>query len=104
MSKGRTIALSLYDEHIEVLDRLAKRQGSRSGAVQRLLEEARRGEIYRELDEAYRERLEGGSLERDRQLTEEMLSLASWPPEWQEGVKGGNRRGRRRRKKGTEKR
>lgn len=51
--KGRRIVLSLHDEHIEVLDHLARRQGSRSGAVQRLLEEVKPREIYRKLDEAY---------------------------------------------------
>ncbi len=97
MSKGHTIALSLYDEHIEVLDQLAKRQGSRSGAVQRLLEEARRDEIYRELDEAYQEYLKAGGEDEDteRKLSEEMLSVASWPKEWVEGEPSG--KGRRKR-------
>ena len=91
MSKGQTIALNLYDEHIEVLDQLAKRQGSRSGAVQRLLEEAKRTEIYRELDEAYQEYRNAGGEKMDHQLAEEMQSAASWPEEWHERGTGGRK-------------
>ena len=92
MSKGRTIALNLYDEHIELLDRLARRQGSRSKAVQRLLEEARRREVYRELDEAYQEYLKAGGEDVNRALTDEMLPAASWPEEWMEEEKRGRKR------------
>ncbi len=99
MGKGHTIALNLYDEHIEVLDRLAKRQGSRSGAVQRLLEEAKRQETYRELDEAYREYLKSGDEEAEQDLTGQMFQAASWPEDWLEGEKGGRKRARSRKRK-----
>jgi hypothetical protein len=79
MGKGHTIALNLYDEHLEVLDRLAKRQGSRSGAVQRLLEEAKRVEVYRELEEAYLESSRSGGEPAHDSLPEELLPADSRP-------------------------
>lgn len=97
MNHGRTIALNLYDEHIKVLERLAKRHGSRSAAVQRLLEEAARDEIYRELDEAYQQLPAVAGKQKDGELTEELLRAASWPEEW---VKGERSERKRRRGKG----
>ena len=95
MARGRTIALNLYEEHIRVLDQLARRQGSRSAVVQRLLEEAKRRETYRDLDEAYQEHLKAAGQEADHQLTEELLPAASWPEEWLKGGGSGRRRGLR---------
>ena len=95
MSKGRTIALNLYAEHVQVLDQLANTEGSRSAVVQRLLEEAKRRKTYQELDEAYQEHLKAGGERADHDLTEEMLPAASWPKEWLKGDKDGGRRTRR---------
>ena len=92
MSKGRTIALNLYDHHLEVLDRLAKKHGSRSAAAQRLLEEESRRQVYEELGQAYEEYLKTpGAMEAERKLTEEMLDVASWPAEWKKGRRGGGK-------------
>ncbi len=98
MGRGTTIAINLYAPHIEVLERLAKRCGSRSAAVQRLLEEETRREAYRELDEAYRAYFaQPGAAEAERGLTEQMLSIAAWPEEWlqKEDARGG-RKGKKR--------
>ena len=86
--------MNLYEEHIEVLNLLAKRQGSRSAAVQRLLEQAKRDETYRELDEAYRRYNAGEDTGEDQELTAELLRATSWPEEWLEGSR---REGKRRR-------
>ena len=97
MGKGSTISLHLYETHIEAIDRLAKKYGSRSAAVRRLLEDARKGLVYQELEEAYRECLAvPGSKETERDLTLDMFRAASWPAEWKEGGRGGGkRRGRK---------
>ncbi len=98
MGRGVTIAVNLYAPHIEVLERLARRFGSRSAAVQRLLEEETRREAYRELDQAYRAYFaQPGAAEAERGLTEQMLSIAAWPEEWlqKEGARGGRKRTKR---------
>jgi hypothetical protein len=95
MSKGRTVAFNLYDTHLEVLNRLARRHGSRSAALQRLLEEAKRREIYQELEEAYRESMSmPGSMAEGRRLTQEMLKVTRWPEEWDEEGTRDRKRGR----------
>jgi hypothetical protein len=79
------------------MDRLAKRHGSRSAAVRRLLEDASKALVYQDLEDVYRESLAvPGTKEKERDLTIEMLRAAAWPPEWKEGGPGGRKRGRRR--------
>jgi hypothetical protein len=100
MSKGRTVAFNLYDSHLEVLNRLARRHGSRSAALQRLLEEAEVKNIYQELEEAYEEYFSlAGNREADRKLAEELLAVASWPEEWREGGSRARKRGRGKQRK-----
>ena len=90
MSRGSTIAISLYPAHLDVLSKLAKRHGSRSAAIQRLLEAERRREVYRQLDEAYREYFsQPGAQEADAALTEDLSAIASWPEEWEARHQGG---------------
>ena len=90
MARGSTIAISLYPVHLDVLAKLAKRHGSRSAAIQRLLETERRREVYRQLDEAYREYFsQPGAQEAEASLTEELSALESWPEEWETRRKGG---------------
>jgi hypothetical protein len=104
MSKGRTIAVNLYAEQVQVLDQLAKRHGSRSAVVQSLLDEARRRNTYQELDEAYSAYVSADVESSDQALTAELLAAASWPQEWiaggkEAGGKGGRKAARRKGRK-----
>ena len=72
MERGRKISVHLYERHIRILDRLAKRCGTRSAALQHLLDEHR-------LEAAYAEYYaQPGVKEAERALTEEMLAISSW--------------------------
>lgn len=87
-----TVSVSLDEKYVQVLDSLAKEAGSRSAAIRRLLDEHERARQEREMEEAYREYFaDPANVERERQLTEEMLSIAAWPREWY--AKRGKKRG-----------
>lgn len=91
MRKVRTISVSLERDYLEILNRLARAEGSKSDAVRRLLKDHQE----REWEQAYREYYsDPENVRRDRELTEELLSIASWPEEWDE--KPGKRRRKRR--------
>lgn len=93
MRKSAIISVSLEGRHVHLLDELARRAGSRSRALRMLIEEHERAREQREMEEAYRLYFaQPGAREREREITEEMLPLASWPPEY--GAKHGRRRKR----------
>ena len=82
MRKVRTISVSLEPEYVRELDRLAKKAGSRSDAIRRLIDELKRKREDEEMDAAYKEYYSDPKNVRDEMaLTEEMNSIAAWPEE-----------------------
>ncbi len=79
MRKVKTISVSLEPEYVELLEQLARREGSKSAAVRLLLKEHEE----REMEKAYRDYYADPKNVRDaRELTKAMRSIASWPEEW----------------------
>ncbi|HLF94987.1 MAG TPA: hypothetical protein VJB14_16080 [Planctomycetota bacterium] len=94
MRHVETVSVSLEPEYVELLRRVARKAGSKSAAVRQLLDRFARDERLQEMEAAYREYYsDPANRERDRGLTEGLLSVASWPAE---GLKGGRRGARRR--------
>jgi hypothetical protein len=78
MRKVRTISVSLEPEYVEILEKLAKEEGSKSAALRKLLWDHRQ----KEWEDAYREYYsDPKNVAADIALTREMLSIASWPDE-----------------------
>ena len=89
MERGKTVSVNLYDSHIRILEKLAQRLGSKSAAMQRLLEEAARREVYLAMESAYEHyHAVVGTAEADRKLTAELLAFASWPEQKKEKRRG----------------
>ena len=88
MRKVKTVSVSLEPEYVELLEKIARREGSKSAAVRRLLKEHEE----RETEAAYREYYsDPKNVKADLALTRELRSIASWPEEWHEEER---RRGR----------
>jgi hypothetical protein len=82
--------VSLEAGYVAILDGLARRVGSKSNAVRELLAAYEKAEHVRALEEGYRQYFSDPEAEkRDRELTEEMLTIASRPRE----ERGAKRRG-----------
>ena len=82
MRRVRTISVSLEPEYVKELDRLAKEVGSKSDAVRRLLDDARRKREEEEMEAAYREYYaDPRNVREDEKLTREWMSIAAWPKE-----------------------
>ena len=79
MRQVKTISVSLEPEYVEQLEALGKKVGSKSDAIRLLLREHR----DREMEDVYREYYsDPENVRKDRELTEAMLSLASFPEDW----------------------
>ncbi len=94
MKSVRTISVSLEAEHVARLDRMAKKCGSRSEAIRRLLVEHERDCELRRMEQAYREYYaDPANVAADESLTREMQAISSWPGgERKEGKSGQRRR------------
>lgn len=79
-SVASTICVSLDARSLELLNDLAKTAGSRSAALRHLLGEHERQRKLQELEAAYLAYFADPlAAETEGALTDEMLSIASWP-------------------------
>lgn len=77
-----TICISLDPKYVGTLDQLATKTGSRSAAIRLVLDEHVRNQRLQDLEAAYCAYFAAPSAaEEERALTEEMLSVARWPPD-----------------------
>jgi hypothetical protein len=77
-----TICISLDSKYVGILEQLAAKAGSKSAAIRLVLDEHVRNESLQELESAYSAYFAAPeAAERERALTEEMLSAARWPPD-----------------------
>ena len=87
MRTVRTVSVSLERKYVEILERLARRVGSRSGALRQALDLYDRMETLRELESSYRDYfVEPGAAERERTVTKELISVSAWPQEGRDGA------------------
>ena len=86
------ISISLDRDYADLLERLARRSGSKSQAIRRLLDRYAEEEVQREMEETYKAYYsDPENVRLHRELTEEMLRLTVLPPEY---YKKGRRHGR----------
>lgn len=87
MRTVRTVSVSLEQRYVEILERLARRVGSRSGAFRRALDLYDRVDKLRDMESLYRDYFaEPGAAERERTVTEDLLSITVWPQEDRDGA------------------
>ena len=98
MKQVQVISVSLESRYVQLLDRLAKKFGSKSGALRKVLDHYQRLETVREMETAYRDYFaDRGAAASERVLTDEMMALASWPED--EGAQSrGSQTGAKRRR------
>lgn len=89
MKTANALSISLEARYVRVLDRLARKAGSKSAAVRGLLDAYERAEARRDIESAYADYYSDPTANAaDRELTLEMLSLTHWPEEWQAAREG----------------
>ena len=90
MRHVETVSVSLEPKYVELLRRVAIKAGSKSAAVRQLLDRFAREERLHQMEAAYREFYsDSGNVERDRELSGDLLAIASWPAEWRSGGRHG---------------
>ena len=79
MNKSEIVSVSLASDDVVVLDRMARKAGSRSAAVRQLIAIERKTQLEREIEEAYREFYsDPNRIRENAELTEDMKLLSSW--------------------------
>lgn len=82
MPKEHLISIRLDAKRLAALDRMARRWGSRSEALRRLLDAFQRGRRLRELEELYRDYYaDPEAVQKNEELAEEFNAIAQWPEE-----------------------
>ena len=90
-----TVSISLAPRDVVSLEKLARTIGSRSAAVRQLLKEHEQRAEEAAIEKAYREYYsDPKAVAADLKLTDEMLQIATWPGDEDEGGKKGGRRKR----------
>lgn len=93
MRHVETVSVSLEPEYVELLRRVARKEGSKSAAVRHLLDRFAREERLQEMEAAYREYYsDPANVKLDRDLTQGLLSIARWPADPGEGGRRGSRK------------
>lgn len=83
MKTANALSISLETRYVRVLDRIARKAGSKSAAVRTLLDAYERAEAERDIESIYAEYYaDPAARKADRDLTVGMLSLTAWPKEW----------------------
>lgn len=105
MRKVFTICVSLEEPYVAILKRLAAQSGTKSAAVRRLLDAYERAERQRDMEQAYRAYFaDRAAVKADQDLTEAMLSLATWDPPEKESCDGQKHPARRHLRAGSRQR
>lgn len=76
----KTLSVTLEPKLVEKLEKLEKLFGTKSGAVRELLRMHEQLEVQKEWERAYDDYFaDPAAAKRDREVTDELLDLASWP-------------------------
>lgn len=93
MKQVETISVSLEPRYVKILERVAKKAGSRSQALRRLLEDYERAERFEALDRAYREYYSDPRAARESAAwTQDLMAASSWLHEGSPRRKRGSKR------------